>query len=864
MSRRGTSKGRQDEPAPVARAQRVRNVSLCVVGGIGVFLSYPNFLSAPLFPLQWLALVPTLWVIARAKPRAAFGWGWLTGFVTNIGGFYWIDYLLQEFGHLPPAASVPITIVMAMYQGLVFGLWAALMRIGQLRAGLPLLVAAPAGFVLAEAIIPLIFPWYMANGQAPFIWASQILDLTGISGLTALIVWHNAAVFEALRRWTNQRVAPRRLLITVGAVWLAVLTYGAVRTGQIDSASEAAPKLSVGMVEANVGIWEKEAKGLPRELRAPTLLYNVIKHQRLSARAVQEGAELVVWPESSYIPLGEVAVKRTDRFAVAVGENGTIVEWRDDAWVAPASLLPEGSGAHALRTVSAASEANILAAGDAGLLLHWDGRTWKRLDADALDWVDAAWDGRDGHWLVARSGELFRWKNDSLERQAALGERARALAFDQRARVVFALSEAGALYELRAGSWAALSLETAGAKLHDISIAEDGSAVAVGQGVAVVREGGQWKSTPLPAGVVLHGAFAQGGDRALAVGEAGVLLEWNGAAWSRVPVAVHGALRSVSGTEDGRAVAVGDAGVVVERTPESGGWRVAQAPSNNHLQAAAGVGFELATGIPEDVAWFYRSPVPLPSGADAATVYAQEERVPWRDRSALLRGFEAPVLFGSVLFGDRPHPDGKPRVYNSALLVDRRGKVIGRYDKNYLLVFGEYIPFGEEFPVLYDWIPEASHFTAGTTVEAFDLPMGDLVARLGVMICYEDILPRFTRRLAGKETQLIVNVTNDAWFGKTAEPWLHLALAVARTIENRQWMARATNTGVSAFIDATGRMRQHTSIEGEELLIAEVPLLKTTTLYGRLGDWFTVLTCCVFVGSLGASLARDRKRRSVA
>jgi apolipoprotein N-acyltransferase len=116
------------------------------------------------------------------------------------------------------------------------------------------------------------------------------------------------------------------------------------------------------------------------------------------------------------------------------------------------------------------------------------------------------------------------------------------------------------------------------------------------------------------------------------------------------------------------------------------------------------------------------------------------------------------------------------------------------------------------------------------------LPLGPY--RIGVLICYEDILPGFARRVV-RETRphLLVNLTNDAWFGDTNEPWIHLALAKLRAVEHRRFLARATNTGVSAVIDPAGRVVTRSGTFTRETLQAEVALLDTTTVYARVGDW---------------------------
>jgi apolipoprotein N-acyltransferase len=173
------------------------------------------------------------------------------------------------------------------------------------------------------------------------------------------------------------------------------------------------------------------------------------------------------------------------------------------------------------------------------------------------------------------------------------------------------------------------------------------------------------------------------------------------------------------------------------------------------------------------------------------------------------------------------------RVYNTATLLDGQGRVKGMYNKTFLLAFGEYIPFAKYFPQVYDMLPAASEFSPGETIEVFEL--GE--HRLGLMICYEDIIPAFGRKVAALDPHVIINVTNDAWFGKTSEPYLHLALATFRTVETRKWLLRSTNTGVSAFVDATGKIVAQTSIYDPEAIAYDVPMMTgPPTLYVRIGD----------------------------
>src|SRR5439155_3374706 len=179
----------------------------------------------------------------------------------------------------------------------------------------------------------------------------------------------------------------------------------------------------------------------------------------------------------------------------------------------------------------------------------------------------------------------------------------------------------------------------------------------------------------------------------------------------------------------------------------------------------------------------------------------QSQDWPLHDGRRAKRNFTAPLLFGALTAGDNsPYP------YNSALLLDRDGDVRGIFDKNILMVFGEYIPYFEQMKFIKRWIPETSNWARGTDVALFELKRPSGVVRIGPMICYEDIFPSFGRRLTKKLPNVLINITNDAWFGRTSEPYEHLALAIYRSVESRLDLVRAVNTGVSAFVDATGRV----------------------------------------------------------
>lgn len=233
-----------------------------------------------------------------------------------------------------------------------------------------------------------------------------------------------------------------------------------------------------------------------------------------------------------------------------------------------------------------------------------------------------------------------------------------------------------------------------------------------------------------------------------------------------------------------------------------------------------------------------------PEGAWTGRVDPEHTNV----RLSVLGGLEQPLLFGATRYG--PDANGVRLPFNSAFLADGSGKVVGSYDKIQLLAFGEYVPGADWFPQIYEWLPYAARFGRGMTTEP--LPFGEW--KLGTYICYEDILPRFVQRIMaprdGVRPHLMVNITNDSWYGDTTEPPIHLALARFRSVEHRRALVRSTNTGISAFVDATGRVTGKTRTYVRESLVGTVPLLEGDTVYQRLGDvvGFAALGLLVFGG----------------
>jgi apolipoprotein N-acyltransferase len=206
-------------------------------------------------------------------------------------------------------------------------------------------------------------------------------------------------------------------------------------------------------------------------------------------------------------------------------------------------------------------------------------------------------------------------------------------------------------------------------------------------------------------------------------------------------------------------------------------------------------------------------------------------------RAGVARRIGAPAIFGAVVV-ERVDDEREYIYHNTAVASDRSGAITGRYDKQFLLAFGEYLPFGETFPVLYKWSPNSGHFSPGKSLDGLSLQVGGEPHEVSVLICYEDILPEFTNdAVRHANPELLVNMTNDAWFGDTSEPWEHLALAQLRAVEHRRYLVRGTNSGVSAIVDPVGRVIAHSGTFKEEAISAGIHWLRNRTVYERIGDW---------------------------
>lgn len=487
--------------------------------------------------LGFVAWIPWFWMQEDATPRRAFFYGWLCGTLTVFVGFRWMSVLLVKFGGIPLPAAWPISLLFAMWHGLLWAVTAAVLVWMRKRTGRGVLLLAPLIWITAEAFIPNIFPIYMAQ-----IWAFaprliQTAEIGGVTTVGGVMLAVNAALYTLIRRFMADRTVDRTALIVALVAGVGNPIYGTIRMAQVDAVSEASDKVRFGVVQGNMSIAQMGS----RKWR-PKILAG---QQQKSGELEQQGAEIVLW--------GETAYPNT--------------------------------------------------------------RAFRRDSTTDLD-------------------DNNRWK---------------------------------------------------------------------------VR-----------------------------------------------------------------------------------------------------------------------------------------------------RGFNIPVIFGALT------RDPNERFgWNTALLIDEKGEIHDKYDKVYLLVFGEYIPIVDP-EWFMDIVPGAAHLNAGEGPSA--LRFRDY--RLGPLICYEDILPRYVRDAAAQEVHAFVNLTNDSWFGKTHEPSQHLGLGVFRAVEHRRALVRAVNTGISTYVDPVGRVGTELPVVDPDIdgpqpadgFVVDVPMIDPKhgrTLYGMTGELFDI---CAAIALLGLWWGSRRRR----
>ncbi len=199
---------------------------------------------------------------------------------------------------------------------------------------------------------------------------------------------------------------------------------------------------------------------------------------------------------------------------------------------------------------------------------------------------------------------------------------------------------------------------------------------------------------------------------------------------------------------------------------------------------------------------------------------------------------------------------GITKFRNSAFLISSLGEVAGRSDKIHLVPFGEYVPLAKLLPFVHKLVVGVGDFSPGDRTMPLSIDKG----KIGVLICFEGIFPELSRSYVQAGSRLLVNITNDAWYGRSSAPYQHLSMAVFRAVENRVPLVRAANTGITAIIDSKGRIRSSTPLFQEAFLNGEVRLGTDDTLYSRYGDVFA--NVCLALSALFVLTALIRKNKT--
>jgi apolipoprotein N-acyltransferase len=231
----------------------------------------------------------------------------------------------------------------------------------------------------------------------------------------------------------------------------------------------------------------------------------------------------------------------------------------------------------------------------------------------------------------------------------------------------------------------------------------------------------------------------------------------------------------------------------------------------------------------------------------------------------LARETDATYIVGGVAVESRP--GGRAlEFFDSAFVVEPDGSFGPRYDKSQLVPFGEFVPFSSLLRPFFEATARGmatENVSRGPGPRAIEIETpGPPAARLtvGVPICYELLFPDLTRRFVSDGAVMLLAITNDAWYGRTGAPYQFLAMTAVRSAEDGVWTARAANTGVSAIIDAQGRVRSATRIFERDLLVGDLPLRASPvggTFYARHGDVFAY-GCWIAVAALAARAAARR------
>ena len=253
--------------------------------------------------------------------------------------------------------------------------------------------------------------------------------------------------------------------------------------------------------------------------------------------------------------------------------------------------------------------------------------------------------------------------------------------------------------------------------------------------------------------------------------------------------------------------------------------------------------FSISREMPELIVW----------PETAVPFYLQSDK----NLSSLI--FDVPKKTGTHLFTGSPAYKGygeDAEYYNSAFLISPDGEFAGRYDKIHLVPFGEYVPLKKYLPFIHKLVVGVGDFIPGKTL----MPIEFNGNSFGALICFESIFPELARGFIREGAGFLINITNDAWFGRTSAPYQHFHQAAFRAVENKVFLVRGANTGISGVIDPVGRIKLKSGIFTREGMIGAVGIkdAKLFTFYARYGDIFAAGCVIISIVGLGFWIGRLR------
>ena len=223
--------------------------------------------------------------------------------------------------------------------------------------------------------------------------------------------------------------------------------------------------------------------------------------------------------------------------------------------------------------------------------------------------------------------------------------------------------------------------------------------------------------------------------------------------------------------------------------------------------------------------------------------------------SALARAARSAVIVGNIgVTPDNSDPRGY-RMYNSAEFFSADGSIAGRYDKMHLVPFGEYTPYKRLFFFAGSLLQDVGLFSPGTHRLVFK--SGEHT--FGTFICYESVFGNEVREYVPMGAEVLVNISDDGWYGDTSAAWEHLNQARMRAIENHRWVLRATNTGVTAVIDPFGRVLAAVPRHTRTSLHAKFYYERDITFYASHGDVFAWGCVLITLAAIGCSAYKARQ-----